>query len=59
MVTGVHGAAGAAAAKLVAQVRQGATGPVTTPDQLMGGELVPVLMCRFRDAALPTAPVSG
>lgn len=58
MVTGVHGAAGAAAAKRVTEVRRGATEPATTPDQLMVGDLVPVPMVRFRDAALQTAPVS-
>lgn len=58
MVTGVHGAAGAPAAKHVMEVRRGATGPATTPDQPMGGDLVAVPMLRFRDAALLTALVS-
>lgn len=55
VVTGVHGAAGAVAARLVTEVRCGATGPATTPDLLMEAELVQALIHRYRDAAQPPA----
>ncbi len=57
-VTGVHGIAGAAAARHVMEVRWGATGHVTTPDLPMVGEHVQVQIHRYRDAAQPTVLVS-
>lgn len=55
MVTGVNGAAGEAAARLVTAAKCDATGPVTTPDPPTVGEHVPALIHKYRDAAQPPA----
>lgn len=58
MVTGDSGVAGAAAARHATEVRWDATGPVTTLDLLMVGELVEEPIHRFRNVALQTVLVS-